>query len=83
MSAKVLDGVVVSTKMQKTVVVKVSLSKKHAQYGKRYISHKNYKVDYNEVDYSGDSLKEGDKVSIVEVAPVSKTKTWKIKEDKK
>ena len=78
MSAKVLDGVVVSSKMQKTLVVKVSSSKKHAQYGKRYINHKNYKVDY-----SGDSLKEGDKVSIVEVAPVSKTKTWKIKEDKK
>ena len=64
-----LKGVVVSDKMDKTVVVNVSRFVKHPLYGKFYKVSKKYKAhDEN------NSFKIGDKVKITETRPISKDK---------
>lgn len=63
------QGVVVSDKMDKTVVVKVDTLKAHSKYLKRYIQSKKYKVHDEENAY-----KVGDKVTFIECKPVSKDK---------
>lgn len=77
MSRKILKGVVISTKMTSTAVVRVSTAKTHARYKKNYVTRKNYKVHCEK-----DEVKEGDQVLIEETAPVSKTKTWRIVKEK-
>ena len=72
---KVLKGVVISDKMDKTIVVKVTRFVEHAKYGKRIKKSKNYKAhDEN------NSKKTGDLVEIVETRPISKDKKFKIVE---
>jgi small subunit ribosomal protein S17 len=66
-----LKGVVVSDKMDKTVVVSVSRFIKHPLYGKFYKVSKKYKAhDEN------NKFKTGDKVEIVETRPISKDKRF-------
>lgn len=65
------SGVVVSSKMDKTIVVKVVRKKAHPLYGKQISITKKYKVHDPENRY-----KEGDKVSFVETRPISKDKKW-------
>ncbi len=67
-----LKGVIVSTKMQKTVVVKVERIKEHPKYKKRYKVHKKYKA------HTEENYKEGDVVIIEECRPISKEKHWKV-----
>jgi len=74
MPKRVLTGHVVSAKMQKTVVVAVDMSKKHAVYGKVVKNTRRFKAR----DEIG--TKEGDFVSIEESKPLSKTVTWKVVE---
>ena len=64
---KIFEGVVVSNKMQKTVVVKVERKKMHPLYKKIIRVFKKYKAhdEYNQ-------CKEGDKVLIIETRPLSK-----------
>jgi len=69
----VLKGVVVSDKMDKTVVVSVSNFVKHPKYGKYYQVTKKYKAHDEENKY-----KVGDKVEIVETRPISKDKKFKV-----
>lgn len=70
---KTLDGVVVSDKMDKTVVVSVTRYEKNEKYHK-YVKHsKKYKAHDEENKY-----KVGDKVSIVETRPISKDKHFKV-----
>lgn len=64
------DGVVVSDKMQKTVVVAVKRFIKHPKYGKFINITKRFKA-HNEV-----GAKEGDKVTIGECRPMSKDKNF-------
>ena len=66
---RVIVGEVVSDKMEKTVVVKVTHSLKHPVYGKVVRLHKKYKV-HDEAN----TAKEGDWVEITESRPLSKTK---------
>lgn len=68
---KLLTGVVVSAKMQKTVVVEVKRYTKHPKYGKYMLRSKRYKAH----EPSG-TVKEGDKVTIKETRPISKDKTF-------
>ncbi|MFM7088448.1 MAG: 30S ribosomal protein S17 [Candidatus Paceibacterota bacterium] len=68
-----LEGVVVSNKMQKTVVVEVSRFVKHPKYGKYYAINKTYKAHDEE-----NKAKVGDKVSIVPTRPISKDKRFKV-----
>ncbi|MFA6586051.1 MAG: 30S ribosomal protein S17 [Candidatus Paceibacterota bacterium] len=69
----VLNGVVVSDKMDKTVVVSISRFVKHPKYGKYYKINKKYKA-HDE----GNEYKIGDKVEIVETRPISKDKKFKV-----
>ena len=64
-------GVVVSDKMDKTVVVKIDRLKMNYKYKKRYRVSKKYKAHDAENEF-----KIGDKVEIVEVKPMSKEKKW-------
>ena len=70
---KILDGVVVSDKMQKTVVVEVKRYEKHPKYKKYITTSKRYKAhDEN------NQFKVGDKVSIRETRPLSKDKSFEV-----
>ena len=69
----VLKGVVVSDKMDKTIVVSVSRFIKHPLYGKFYKVSKKYKVHDEENKY-----KVGDQVEIVETRPISKDKRFRV-----
>ena len=68
-----LKGVVVSDKMDKTVVVTVSRFIKHPLYGKFYKVSKKYKA-HDE----GNKYKVGDKVEIIGTRPISKDKRFKV-----
>lgn len=73
MKARRLEGTVVSDKMQKTVVVLVSRFKKHPKYLKYYKVSRRFKAHDENNEY-----KEGDKVVIEEVRPLSKEKRWRV-----
>ncbi len=70
---KVLRGVVISDKMDKTIVVKVSRYVKHPKYQKFYTISKKYKAHDEDKKY-----KTGDTVEIVETRPISKDKTFRV-----
>ena len=69
----ILKGVVVSDKMDKTIVVSVSRFVKHPLYGKFYKISKKYKVHD-----AGNLHKVGDKVEIIETRPISKDKRFSV-----
>lgn len=62
-------GIVVSDKMDKTIVVAVESLKTHPKYLKKYRSTKKYKVHDSENKY-----KKGDKVEFTQTKPISKDK---------
>jgi len=68
---RILKGVVVSDKMDKTVVVVVEGIKQHPKYKRRYKVSKKYKAHDPEKKYHI-----GDKISIQECRPISKEKKW-------
>lgn len=68
---KYQEGLVVSNKMQKSVVVSVTTHKKHPQYGKYVLSTKRY-MAHDEKD----ECQIGDKVLLSESRPLSKKKRW-------
>ncbi len=70
---KVLKGIVVSDKMDKTIVVEVTRFVEHKKYGKRIKKTKNYKA-HDELN----SKKVGDTVEIEETRPISKDKKFKV-----
>ena len=72
-SRKFLVGIVTSTKMQKTITVKVETKFKHPLYRKLVIHTKKYHV-HDENQYAN----LGDKVEIMETRPISKTVNWTI-----
>ncbi|GAA4597270.1 small subunit ribosomal protein S17 [Actinoplanes octamycinicus] len=72
---KVREGLVVSDKMDKTVVVEVEDRVKHALYGKVIRRTRKLKV-HDEQNSAGI----GDRVSIMETRPLSATKRWRIVE---
>lgn len=68
-----LQGVVVSDKTDKTIVVKVARRFKHPKYSKFVTSSKKYHAhDAN------NTAKEGDVVTIIESRPYSKLKKWEL-----
>ena len=68
-----LKGVVISDKMNKTLVVRVDGVKVHPKYKKRYVFSKKYKVHDEENKH-----KEGDNVVFVACRPLSKEKRWRV-----
>ncbi|MDP3954200.1 MAG: 30S ribosomal protein S17 [bacterium] len=68
---RVLKGVVVSDKMQKTAVVEVSRLIKHPKYKKYHKVSKRFKAQNDDNKY-----KTGERVLIQETRPISKDKRW-------
>jgi len=68
------EGTVVSTKMQKTVTVRVDRTFLHPEYSKVVTRGKKYYA-HCEID-----VKEGQKVRISETRPISKLKRWRVVE---
>lgn len=73
MPKKQLKGIIVSDKMDKTVVVRVERIKEHPKYKKRYKVHKKYKAHDEKGEFKVD-----DKVLIEECSPISKDKRWRV-----
>lgn len=73
MPKKQLTGIVISDKMQKTIVVKVERIKEHPKYKRRFKVHKKYKAHDEKREYHI-----GDKVIIGECRPMSKDKRWRV-----
>lgn len=73
MPKRILQGVVVSDKMDKTVVVKVERRFKHAIY-KKFIKRSKKFAAHDE----NNQFKAGDLVRIRECAPISKRKSWEV-----
>jgi small subunit ribosomal protein S17 len=74
-SRKVRQGMVVSDKMDKTVVVAIERRVPHPVYGKMVTKTKRLKA-HDEAN----SAKVGDTVRIVETRPLSKDKRWRLLE---
>ena len=72
---KVREGLVVSDKMDKTVVVTVEDRVKHALYGKVMRRNNKFKA-HDEQNQCG----VGDRVLITETRPLSATKRWRVVE---
>lgn len=73
MATKERVGLVVSDKMEKTVVVAVENRVTHPKYGKIVVQTKRYKVHDEE-----NGCRVGDRVLIQETRPLSKTKRWTV-----
>lgn len=73
MAVKERIGLVVSDKMDKTVVVAVENRSAHPKYGKIVVSTKRYKAHDEE-----NRCKVGDRVRIQETRPLSRTKRWAV-----
>ena len=72
--AKILSGKIVSTKMQKTVVVEVERTYRHPLYKKIIRRNKRYKAHVED----SSQYKDGDVVRIQETRPLSKEKHFKV-----
>lgn len=77
---KVREGVVVSDKMMKTLVVQIERTVKHPLY-KRYVrQRKKYHVHYDAETHghkAEDVCRTGDVIRFMETRPLSKTKRWR------
>ncbi len=69
---KLREGIVVSNKMEKTVVVEIQRRTQHPLYGKVVIRSKKFKAH----DLIGCDA--GDRVEIMETRPISKDKRWRV-----
>lgn len=65
-------GIVVSNKMNKTVVVKVETTMRHPRYEKVVTRAKKYYA------HNDSPLNVGDEVEIVETRPLSRLKRWRV-----
>jgi small subunit ribosomal protein S17 len=72
---KVLLGIVVSDKMEKTAVVNVERTVQHPLYKKTVRKSKKYKI-HDEENVCGI----GDQVRLIECKPISKDKCWRLLE---
>lgn len=70
---KTRQGVVISNKMDKTIVVAAKFKEKHPIYGKFVSKTKKYHVHDEKNDCNV-----GDTVQIMEIRPLSKTKRWRV-----
>jgi small subunit ribosomal protein S17 len=68
-----VNGIIVSNKMDKTVVVQVERLVKHPLY-KKYIRRRNKFMAHD----TDNACQIGDRVEIIESRPLSKTKRWRV-----
>ncbi|HEY3781736.1 MAG TPA: 30S ribosomal protein S17 [Fimbriimonadaceae bacterium] len=69
---KVREGMVVSNKMEKTVVVQISRQVQHGLYGKIVKKSSRFKA------HDEQSCDIGDRVEIMETRPISRDKRWRV-----
>lgn len=69
---RTFKGKVISNRMQKSVTVSVDEKKEHPLYRKKFVYTKKFMAD-NQI-----GAEKGDFVVIEEVAPISKSKKWKV-----
>ena len=72
---KVRQGVVISTKMNKTIRVRIDRTEMHPLYGRTVRTH-SVLVAHDERE----ECHEGDTVRVMETRPLSKTKCWRLTE---
>lgn len=72
---QILEGTVVSDRMEKTVRVEVKRRVLHPVYKKYITKRKKFSAHTGEHD-----CKSGDKVRIIASRPISKTKRWRVSE---
>ena len=72
---KELEGIVVSNKMQKTLIVRVERTFRHPQFQKVITRGKKY---YAHTDI--DQVQVGQRVRIIETRPLSRLKRWRVQE---
>ena len=72
---KVRDGVVVSSKMDRSIVVAVVERVRHPKYNK-FVKRTKKLYAHDETN----DAREGDKVRVMETRPMSKTKRWRLVE---
>ncbi|MDY6911010.1 MAG: 30S ribosomal protein S17 [Chloroflexota bacterium] len=72
---RTIIGNVVSNKMDKTVVVKVTTRRQHLRYKKYVIYSSKFKA--HDAD---NACNIGDRVKLIETRPLSKTKRWRVAE---
>jgi small subunit ribosomal protein S17 len=70
---KAKEGLVVSAKMDKTVVVRVERRTRHRVYGKVLVRGRRFKAHDEQ-----NECREGDRVLIAECRPLSKEKSWRV-----
>jgi small subunit ribosomal protein S17 len=70
---RVLQGIVHSDKMEKTITVAVERRFKHPKYGK-YVVHTKRYATHDEKN----EARSGDRVEIAETRPLSKSKRWRL-----
>lgn len=70
---RVIEGIVTSDKMEKTITVEIERTFKHAKYGKFVRKAKRYHAHDEKSE-----AKKGDRVEIMECRPYSKTKRWRL-----
>ena len=75
MPKRVLRGVVVSDKMDKSITVRVERRVRHKAYGK-FITRSKKFMAHDETN----DCNEGDTVRIMETRPLSKNKRWRVVE---
>ena len=75
MRRKVREGIVVSTKMDKTIVVAVVDRVRHRRYGKTM-----QRTSHLYVHDEANDAREGDRVRVAETRPMSKQKRWRVVE---
>lgn len=73
LTRKSQKGVVVSNKMQNTVVVKLERTMKHPEYGKVITRSKKIYAHHD-----NQNIQIGDVVKVVETRPLSKLKRWRV-----
>ncbi len=71
--AKTLTGIVTSNKADKTITITVTSRETHPIYGKQYSVSRKYTAHDEK-----NAANEGDKVTISEVRPISKTKSFNL-----
>lgn len=70
---RVFEGIVVSDRMDKTIVVRIDSQKRHPKYGKSYRVSKKFHVHDPANQYQA-----GQRVRFVETRPLSKSKRWRV-----
>ena len=70
---KIREGLVISNKMQKTVVVVVERLVRHARYNRRLRQRVHYKAHDEQ-----DRCRVGDRVRLIETRPLSRDKRWAV-----